>query len=174
MRHHLHQTFIRNAVYFFRRHRVCAITIGTPQQQQIAQTLQTRGRASLNHGISALSVQLNGRNNSNRITFRETSTQTRGDQHIANANVGVSRQVFELKIVGATVTRSDHADIITQYLNGQRMRRIANQQHAAGQFSHRHDLTYYAFVANNRLAFVDAVNAPFVDHDLIAVRVINR
>ena len=82
--------------------------------------------------------------------------------------------MFELKIVSAAVTRSDHANIVTQNLNGQRMRRIANQQHAARQFSHRHDLTHNAFVTNNRLTFVDAVNAPFVDHHLIAVRVINR
>lgn len=51
------------------------------------------------------------------------------------------------------------------------MRGVADQQHAAGDFRHRHHLTDHALVADDRLAFIDAVVRPFVDHHLIAIRI---
>ncbi|CNU97484.1 Uncharacterised protein [Salmonella enterica subsp. enterica serovar Bovismorbificans] len=82
--------------------------------------------------------------------------------------------MFKLKIVSAAVTGGNHADVIAQYLNRQRMSRIANQQHAAGQFRHGDNLPYDTFVANDRLTFIYAINAAFIDNDLIAVRIVNR
>lgn len=51
------------------------------------------------------------------------------------------------------------------------MRGIADQQHAAGDFRHRHHLADHALVADHRLTFIDAVVRPFVDHHLIAIRI---
>jgi hypothetical protein len=36
MRHYLHQTLIGDAEHLFRRYRVGPVTIGSPQQQEIA------------------------------------------------------------------------------------------------------------------------------------------
>ena len=53
------------------------------------------------------------------------------------------------------------------------MRGVANQQHAAGQFGDGNNLAYYAFITDDGLAFIHPVDAPFVDHNLIAVRVVH-
>ncbi|MNT83405.1 hypothetical protein D3C72_2232670 [compost metagenome] len=83
-------------MHFVRRQRHIAITIGTPQQQQIAQTLQTRRRACLDHGISPLVIHFNRGHHRHRIAFREAAAQAGSDQHVAHANIGIVRQVFEL------------------------------------------------------------------------------
>ena len=158
-------------MHFIRRHRHVAVFIRAPQQQQIAQALQTGGRTCLNHGIGALCIHLDGRDHRDRITFRETPAQARGHQHIADANIGVARQVLQLQIFGAAVACRDDANIVAQHLNRQRMRRVANQQHAAGHLADGDNLTDDAFVADDRLAFIDAIDAAFVDHHLIGVRI---
>ena len=53
------------------------------------------------------------------------------------------------------------------------MGRIANEQHAAGHFRYRHHADN-ALVANDRLAFINAIDAALVDNDLIAVGIVNR
>ncbi len=82
--------------------------------------------------------------------------------------------MLKLEIVGAAVTGRNHADIVTQHLDRQRMGRIADQQHAAGELGHRHHLANDAFIADHRLAFIDAVHAALVDHHLIAVGIVHR
>ena len=158
----------------FRGHRVGAIAIGAPQQQQIAQALQPGRRTRLNHGVGALSVQLHRGDHPDRIPFREAATETRGHQHIADANIGIRRQMLKLEIVSTAVTGGNHANVVTQDLDRQRMGGIADQQHPAGHFRHGHDLPHYAFIADNRLAFVNTVHAAFVNNHLIAVRVVDR
>ena len=88
----------------FRGHRVSAITIGAPQQQQIAQALQPGRRTRLNHGIGALGVQFHRGDYPDRIPFRETTAETGGHQHVADANIGIRRQMLKLEIVRAAVT----------------------------------------------------------------------
>lgn len=53
------------------------------------------------------------------------------------------------------------------------MRGIANQQHAAGQLGDGNNLPHYAFITDYRLAFIHTVHTPFVDHNLIAVRIVH-
>lgn len=65
----------------------------------------------------------------------------------------------------AAITRT----IVAQHLDWQRVGRITNQQHAAGQFSDGHHLTNNTFVADNRLAFINAINATFIDNNPIAI-----
>lgn len=71
--------------------------------------------------------------------------------------------MFQLQIISTTVTCGNHTDIVTQHLNRQRMSCITNQQHPAGEFCYRNNLTDNTFIANYRLPFVDAVIAAFVD-----------
>jgi len=158
----------------FRGHRVSAITIGAPQQQQIAQALQPGRRTRLNHGIGALGVQFHRGDYPDRIPFRETTAETGGHQHVADANIGIRRQMLKLEIVRAAVTGGNDANVVTQNLDRQRMSGIADQQHSAGHFRHGHDLPHHAFIADNRLAFVNTVHAAFVNNHLIAVRVVDR
>ena len=77
-----------------------------------------------------------------------------------------------MQIVRAAITGGNHANIVTQHLNRQCMGGIANQQHAAGQFGNRHNLAHDAFIADDRLTFVYAVHAAFINHHLIAVRIV--
>ena len=126
MRHHLHQTFVSHAVYFFRRHRIRAVTIGSPQQKQVAQTLQACGRTRLDNGIRPLRVEFYGRDHPNRITFREAPTETGRHQHIPYPNIGIGWQMFQLQIVSTAIACGNNANIVTQHLNRQCMGRITN------------------------------------------------
>ncbi len=65
-------------------------------------------------------------------------------------------------------------DLQLEHLDWQRVGRITNQQHATGQFSDGHHLTNNTFVADDRLAFINAINATFIDNNLIAIRIVNR
>lgn len=51
---------------------------------------------------------------------------------------------------------------------------ITDQQYPAGHFRHGYDLPHHAFITDNRLAFVDAVDAALIDNHLIAVGVVDR
>ena len=82
--------------------------------------------------------------------------------------------MLKLQIIRTTVTGCNYADIVAQHLDWQRVGRITNQQHAAGQFSDGHHLTNNTFVADDRLAFINAINATFIDNNLIAIRIVNR
>ena len=161
-------------MHLFRRHRVSAVTIRAPQQQQITQTLQSCSRTRLNHSISALGIEFYGRDNRDRIAFRETTAQTGSHQHITNTNIRIRWQMLKLQIIRTTVTGCNHADIVAQHLDWQRVGRITNQQHATGQLSNGHHLTNNTFVADDRLAFINAINATFIDNNLIAIRIVNR
>ena len=77
-----------------------------------------------------------------------------------------------MQIVRTTITGGNYANIVTQHLNRQCMGGIANQQHTAGQFGNRHDLAHNAFIADDRLTFVYAVHAAFINHHLIAVWIV--
>ncbi len=50
---------------------------------------------------------------------------------------------------------------------------IADQQHTAGQFGDGDYLAHHTFITDHRLTFIHPVNATFVDHHLIAVRVVH-
>ena len=50
---------------------------------------------------------------------------------------------------------------------------ITNQQYAAGEFGDGHNLADHAFITNDWLAFIYAVNAALINNHLIAVRIVN-
>ena len=51
---------------------------------------------------------------------------------------------------------------------------VTDKQHAAGHLRDGNNLTDNALIADNRLAFVNAANAAFIDNHLIAVGIVNR
>ncbi|MNH18010.1 hypothetical protein D3C79_776990 [compost metagenome] len=133
--------------------------------------MQTSGWPRLDHGIGALVIHFYRGHHSYRIPFREATTQTGGDQHIPDADVGIARQMFQLQVIRTATACGNHPDIIAQYLDRQRMGSITDQQDAAGHFSHRHHLPDHAFITDNRLAFINPVVRPFINHYLIAIGV---
>ncbi len=47
-------------------------------------------------------------------TLQETTAETGGHQHVADANIGICRQMLKLEIVRAAVTGGNDANVVTQ------------------------------------------------------------
>ncbi len=91
LRHHLHQTFVSHPMNLFRVIGSAPSTIGAPQQQHTAK------RCSPAVGCAESRYRRAGCPVSPRTTrpdtLQETTAETGGHQHVADANIGIRWQM---------------------------------------------------------------------------------
>ncbi len=112
-----------------------------PQQQQIAQAVQRHQRLGLDLGEGLALHVVGAGHGRHRITFREAAAQARGDQQIADLDVGVARQVAQLQLVELAAAGGNGAQVVAQHPHRDAVAGVGDQQDAAGGGTHVQHLT---------------------------------
>ena len=139
-----------------------------PQQQQITQPVQRHQRLGLDLG-EGLALHIVGSGHGrHRIAFREAAAEARGDQQIANLDVGVARQVAQLQLVQLATAGGDGAQIVAQHPHRDAVAGVGDEQDSAGGGTHVQHLADHPLIVDHRLAVIDAIQRPLVDQHLMA------